>query len=120
MTKHRLEIFSDGVFAIVLTLLVLDLRLPQAHGAASLREIAPELVVHAGGFFIVGAFWINHHKVLTRITEITGSTLLLNLVALFWITLAPPWPGPTPGSATSPPSARSPFCWPCPPPPRRG
>lgn len=89
MTKHRLEIFSDGVFSIVLTLLVLDLRLPQAHGAASLREIAPELMVHAGGFFIVGAFWINHHKVLSRITEITGGTLLLNLLALFWITLVP-------------------------------
>ncbi len=89
MTKHRLEIFSDGVFSIVLTLLVLDLRLPHAHGAASLSEIAPELMVHAGGFFIVGAFWINHHKVLTRITEITGATLLLNLLALFWIPLVP-------------------------------
>lgn len=56
MTKQRLELFSDGVFAIVLTLLVLDLKVPSAPGLAGLREIVPALLVHAASFFIVGVF----------------------------------------------------------------
>ena len=61
MTKHRLELFSDGVFAIVLTLLALGLKVPTAHGLAGLKEIAPALLVHAASFFIVGVFWLIHH-----------------------------------------------------------
>ncbi len=89
MTKHRLELFSDGVFAIVLTLLVLDLRIPAAHGLAGLREILPALLVHAGSFFVVGSFWVVHHGGMARITEIKSHTLLLNLLSLFWVTLIP-------------------------------
>ena len=89
MTKHRLELFSDGVFAIVLTLLVLDLRLPTAFGSAELLEIAPELLVHAATFFAVGVLWMVHHGALARVLEISTKTLLLNLLALFWITLLP-------------------------------
>ena len=89
MTKQRLELFSDGVFAIVLTLLVLDLKVPAATGLAGLREIAPALVVHAASFFIVGVFWLIHHGILARVTEISSRSLMFNLVALFWITLLP-------------------------------
>jgi uncharacterized membrane protein len=89
MTKHRLELFSDGVFAIVLTLLVLDLKVPKAHGLAELSEIAPALIVHAATFFAVGVLWMVHHGALARVLEITTRTLLLNLLALFWITLLP-------------------------------
>jgi uncharacterized membrane protein len=89
MTKHRLELFSDGVFAILLTLLVLDLRLPAARGAAGLAEIAPALVVHAATFFGVGILWMTHHGALARVLEIRTRTLLLNLVSLFWVTLLP-------------------------------
>ena len=89
MTKHRLELFSDGVFAIVLTLLVLDLRLPTTHGLAELSEIAPALLVHAVTFFAVGVLWMVHHGALARVLDIKTSTLLLNLFALFWITLLP-------------------------------
>ena len=89
MNKHRLELFSDGVFAIVLTLLVLDLRVPTAQGLAGLREIAPALLVHAASFFVVGVFWLIHHGGLARVDEISSRTLMWNLVSLFWITLIP-------------------------------
>lgn len=89
MNKHRLELFSDGVFAIVLTLLVLDLRVPTTHGLAQLSEIAPALLVHAATFFMVGGLWVVHHSMLGRVLEIRTHTLLLNLVVLFWTTLLP-------------------------------
>jgi uncharacterized membrane protein len=89
MTKHRLELFSDGVFAIVLTLLVLDLHPPHALGLAGLREMAPALLVHAATFAVVGVLWVSHHNILAVVEKITVSTLLLNLLALFWLTLMP-------------------------------
>src|SRR5665213_3660352 len=89
MTKHRLELFSDGVFAIVLTLLVLDLKVPSARGLAGLAQVAPALLVHAATFFIVGGLWMTHHGALVRIEKIHSRALLLNLAALFWATLLP-------------------------------
>jgi uncharacterized membrane protein len=89
MTKHRLELFSDGVFAIVLTLLALDLKLPSAHGLAALVQIVPGLLVHAATFFIVGVLWMTHHGALARVDRIHSRALLLNLIALFWATLLP-------------------------------
>ena len=89
MTKNRVELFSDGVFAIVLTLLVLDLRVPASHGVTGLVEIAPALLVHAATFFMVGVLWHIHHGGFARVLEITTRTLLLNLLALFWVTLLP-------------------------------
>jgi uncharacterized membrane protein len=89
VNKHRLELFSDGVFAIVLTLLVLDLRIPLAHGQAAFDEIGPSLLVHAASFYVVASLWIAHHGVLARVTEIKSPTLRLNLLCLFWATLIP-------------------------------
>jgi uncharacterized membrane protein len=89
VTKHRLELFSDGVFAIVLTLLVLDLHAPVARGLAGLVEIVPALLVHAASFLVVASLWMGHHGVLARVTAISSRTLRLNLVCLFWITLIP-------------------------------
>jgi uncharacterized membrane protein len=89
MSKHRLELFSDGVFAIVLTLLALDLKLPAAHGLAGLGQIVPGLLVHAATFFIVGILWMTHHGALANVDRIHSRALLLNLVALFWATLLP-------------------------------
>lgn len=89
MTKHRVELFSDGVFAIVLTLLVLNLKVPASHGLASLRDIAPALLVHAATFFLVGVLWVHHHGGLARVDRITQRALLLNLLLLFWVTLLP-------------------------------
>ncbi len=89
MNKHRLELFSDGVFAIVLTVLVLDLHVPAAQGPAAFFEIVPALLVHAASFLVVASLWISHHGVLARVTEIRTTTLRLNLLCLFWATLIP-------------------------------
>lgn len=89
MSKSRLELFSDGVFAIVLTLLVLNLKVPSAHGLASLSEAMPGLLVHAATFFLVGIIWMGHHAALSRVDRIPYRALLFNLLALFWVTLLP-------------------------------
>lgn len=89
MNKARVELFSDGVFAIVLTLLVLNLKVPASHGLTALREIAPALAVHAAAFFLVGVLWVVHHGSLARVDQIGHRALVFNLVALFWVTLLP-------------------------------
>ena len=89
MDKHRVELFSDGVFAIVLTLLVLNLKVPVSHGLAALRDVGPALVVHAATFFLVGVMWVGHHGALARVDKISQRALLFNLLVLFWVTLLP-------------------------------
>lgn len=89
MNKNRVELFSDGVFAIVLTLLVLNLKVPESHGLLALRDITPALIVHAATFFLVGVMWVGHHGALARVDKITHRALLFNLLILFWVTLLP-------------------------------
>jgi len=89
MDKHRLELFSDGVYAIILTLLVLDLKPPEGDGFAGLKEIAPALVVHALSFMMVGAIWRAHFRVFLAKHAISDHVLKLNLLALFRVTLIP-------------------------------
>jgi len=87
--KERLELFSDGVFAIILTLLVLDLKVPESVGLAGLRAALPGLIVHAGAFFVIGMAWITHHQFLEHVERIGSNMLGYNLLTLFWITLVP-------------------------------
>jgi uncharacterized membrane protein len=89
MNKNRVELFSDGVFAIVLTLLVLNLKVPDSHGLAALHDVTPALIVHAATFFLVGVMWVGHHGALARVDKITQRALLFNLLILFWVTLLP-------------------------------
>jgi uncharacterized membrane protein len=89
MNKNRVELFSDGVFAIVLTLLVLNLKVPASHGLTALRDITPALIVHAATFLLVGVMWVGHHGALARVDKITHRALLFNLLILFWVTLLP-------------------------------
>jgi len=89
MNKNRVELFSDGVFAIVLTLLVLNLKVPASHGLAALRDVTPALIVQAATFFLVGVMWVGHHGALARVDKITQRALLFNLLTLFWVTLLP-------------------------------
>jgi len=89
MNKNRVELFSDGVFAIVLTLLVLNLKVPSSHGIAAVLSIGPALAVHATVFGLVGVMWIAHHGALARVDRISQRALLFNLLALFWVTLLP-------------------------------
>ena len=86
---QRLELFSDGVFAIMLTLLVLDLKVPEQLGLAGLRTAAPGLLVHAGAFFVIGMMWIGHHQWLEHVQRISTEILGFNLFGLFWVTLLP-------------------------------
>ena len=89
MNKNRVELFSDGVFAIVLTLLVLNLKVPESQGFAALHDVTPALIVHAATFFLVGVMWVGHHGALARVDKITHRALLFNSLILFWVTLLP-------------------------------
>jgi len=89
INKERFVLFSDGVFAIILTLLVLDLKVPESTGLAGLRAATPSLLVHAGAFFVIGMAWITHHHFLEHVQRIGSNMLGYNLLVLFWITLVP-------------------------------
>jgi uncharacterized membrane protein len=89
----RLEAFSDGVFAIVITLLAIDLRAPEvAHGASLVDELVaqwPNYVAYALSFLVVGVMWLNHHRVLDDVKCVDGLVLALNLGLLLWVVLIP-------------------------------
>lgn len=85
-----MELFSDGVFVIVLTLLVLDLKPPaDPYGWNGIIAVLPGLIVHAVTFFVIGTAWLQHHNVLVRVHVMTSRALRLNLLSLFWVTLMP-------------------------------
>lgn len=86
---ERLELFSDGVFAIILTLLVLDLKVPPQLGIAGLEQAMPGLLVHACAFYVIGMVWVAHHQFLEHVQRISTSMLGFNLLVLFWVTLLP-------------------------------
>jgi uncharacterized membrane protein len=89
MSKHRLELFTDGVFAIILTILVLDLKVPAADGLLGLKQATPSLLVHVLSFFVVSAMWMTHNMAFSLFDEITDRIIRINLFGLFWITLMP-------------------------------
>ena len=88
-TTARLEAFSDGVIAVIITIMVLELKVPPANGASGLRAIAPTLGVYALSYAFVGIYWINHHMLLHRIEQSTPRILRANLVWLFFLSLLP-------------------------------
>jgi uncharacterized membrane protein len=91
MTKNRLEAFSDGVFAIVITLLILDVRFPADKPLTleTLRSVAPHLLAFALSFVIVGVYWVSHHNMLHFIKQVDRQLLWLNLTLLLVIVLIP-------------------------------
>ena len=94
MSKDRLEAFSDGVFAIAITLLVLDIGVPEpgASGLAhALAEQWPVYAAYAVSFLTIGIIWINHHAVMAHLVRADRPLLLLNLLLLGWVSLIP-WP----------------------------
>lgn len=90
MKKGRLEAFSDGVIAIIITIMVLELKVPE-HGSdlKSLIPIAPFLMSYVLSFIYIGIYWNNHHHMLYLVNTITGGTLWANLNLLFWLSLIP-------------------------------
>jgi len=89
MGKGRLEAFSDGVIAIIITIMVLDLKEPHGDGFVALLPTLPTFLNYALSFVYLGIYWNNHHHMLHTVTRITGGILWANLHLLFWLSLIP-------------------------------
>jgi uncharacterized membrane protein len=89
MGKGRLEAFSDGVLAIIITIMVLDLRVPHGESLAALAELWPVFVSYVISFIYVGIYWNNHHHLLHATTNVTGGMMWANLNLLFSLSLLP-------------------------------
>jgi TMEM175 potassium channel family protein len=89
MGKSRLEAFSDGVIAIIITITVLDLRIPAGDSLANIEGILPVFLNYMLSFTFVGIYWNNHHHLLHTVNRITGGILWANLHLLFWLSLFP-------------------------------
>jgi uncharacterized membrane protein len=89
MGKNRLEAFSDGVLAIIITIMVLEMKAPHGEDMASLRPLLPVFLSYVLSFVYVGIYWNNHHHLLHATHRITGSVLWANLHLLFWLSLFP-------------------------------
>jgi len=103
MTKGRLEAFSDGVVAILITIMVLELRAPHEAGWAALRPLVPKLSSYVLSFVFLGIYWNNHHHLLQAARSINGRVLWANLHLLFWLSLIPfvtTWMGERPFAPT--------------------
>ncbi len=89
MSKSRLEAFSDGVIAIIITIMVLGLTVPHSADLAALLALAPVFLSYALSFVFVGIYWNNHHHLLQAATRVDGRVLWANLNLLFWLSLTP-------------------------------
>ena len=89
MGKNRLEAFSDGVLAIIITIMVLELKVPHGGDVAVLKPLLPMLLAYALSFLYLGIYWTNHHHMLHTVNKVTGSILWANLHLLFWLSLLP-------------------------------
>ncbi len=89
MGKGRLEAFSDGVIAIIITIMVLELKAPQGAGFDALRAVVPTFLSYVLSFVYVGIYWNNHHHMLHAAQRVSGAVLWANLHLLFWLSLVP-------------------------------
>ncbi len=89
MDKNRVEVFSDGVIAIIITIMVLELKVPHGESIGSLAPLVPVLLSYVLSFVYVGIYWNNHDHMLHTVHKVTGAMLLANLHLLFWLSLFP-------------------------------
>lgn len=89
MKTHRLEAFSDGVLAIIITIMVLELKVPHAVELVSLKPLLPVLLSYVLSFIYLGIYWNNHHHLFQATKEVSGGILWANLHLLFWLSLFP-------------------------------
>jgi uncharacterized membrane protein len=89
MGKARLEAFSDGVIAIIITIMVLELKVPHGEDFASLAPLLPVFLCYVLSFIYLGIYWNNHHHMLHTCNQVTGPILWANLHLLFWLSLIP-------------------------------
>jgi uncharacterized membrane protein len=104
MTRNRLEAFSDGVIAIIITIMVLELRPPESGDAHDLLELAPKFSAYVLSFIYLAIYWNNHHHLMHAVDRINGAIMWANMHLLFWLSLVPfttAWMGEHP-DATAP------------------
>jgi uncharacterized membrane protein len=89
MSKGRMEAFSDGVLAIIITIMVLELKGPHEPSLAALVPLIPSLLSYLLSFIFLGIYWSNHHHLLQAVTHVDGKVLWANLHLLFWLSLIP-------------------------------
>jgi uncharacterized membrane protein len=102
MSKGRLEAFSDGVIAIIITIMVLELRPPGGFTMGALMDLSHELSAYTLSFVLLGIYWNNHHLLVGAMRRVTGGVLWANLHLLFWLSLVPfatAWMGRNPDKA---------------------
>src|SRR5712671_7865878 len=87
MNKARLEAFSDGVIAVIITIMVLEMKVPHGTDIAELAPVLPVFLTYLLSFIYVGIYWNNHHHMFQAVTHVTGGTLWANLLLLFWLSL---------------------------------
>lgn len=89
MSKGRLEAFSDGVLAIIITIMVLELKVPEGSDWQSLKTLIPKFLAYIFSFIYVGIYWNNHHHLFQAVKRVNGKILWANLHLLFWLSLMP-------------------------------
>ncbi|RUT70103.1 DUF1211 domain-containing protein [Flavobacterium cupreum] len=89
MNKTRLEAFSDGVLAIIITIMILEIKVPHGVEFADLKPLIPKFLSYVLSFIYVGIYWNNHHYLIHSLTKINGKILWANLHLLFWLSLIP-------------------------------
>ena len=89
MTTSRLEAFSDGVIAIIITIMVLELKIPHGSDISALRPVVPAFVAYVVSFVFLGIYWNNHHHMLQATERVGGCVLWANSHLLFWLSLVP-------------------------------
>jgi len=89
MSKNRMEAFSDGVLAVIITIMVLNLSVPPNADFESLRQLFPKFMSYLLSFVFLGIYWSNHHHLLQAIKHVDGRVLWANLHLLFWLSLTP-------------------------------
>ena len=89
MPKGRVEAFSDGVIAILITIMVLDLKAPASTSLDALRAVAPTFLTYVLSFIFLGIYWSNHHHLFHTVDRVNGRILWANLHLLFWLSLVP-------------------------------
>lgn len=98
MSKGRLEAFSDGVIAIIITIMVLEMRAPEGADSEALRELGSVALSYVMSYVFLGIYWSNHHHLLQAVHQVNGRILWANLHLLFWLSLTPfvtKWMGET-------------------------
>ncbi|WP_293893429.1 TMEM175 family protein [Flavobacterium sp.] len=89
MNKNRLEAFSDGVLAIIITIMVLEFKLPEGSQYADLEPLLPKFLSYVLSFIYIGIYWNNHHHMMHTVRQVNGKILWANLHLLFWLSLIP-------------------------------